>query len=114
MQPPALEHQTAHGTFSLPGYYYGVAHDAQAGCLLYAGGSGLVHALDLASGRSAVLLDPPDRPPVHRLGLSRDGSSLCCLCTSKVGEEEGNNRGQVLQIWNYTNLAAKLNESGSP
>jgi hypothetical protein len=108
VEPPAQEHRTAHGTFSLPGYYYGVAHDAGANRLIYAGGTGLVHALDLASGRSAVLLDPPDRSPVHRLGLSRDCSSLCCLCAGKVVEEQGNNRAQVLQIWNYRDLAAKL------
>jgi hypothetical protein len=108
LQPQAMEHKTTHGTFNLPGYYYGVAHDARANRLIYAGGTGFVHALDLAGGRSAVLLDPPDRPPIHRLGLSRDGSSLCCICAGKVVEQEGRNSPSVLQIWNYRDLAAKL------
>ncbi len=108
VQPQPQEHKTVHGTFSLPGYYYSVAHDEQAKRLVYAGGSGLVHSLDLASGRSAVLLDVPDRPTVHRLGLSRDCSSLCCTCAGKVQDDGGNNRTQVLQVWNYRELAAKL------
>jgi hypothetical protein len=106
--PQAQEHKTVHGTFSVPAYHYGAAHDERANRLIYAGGAGLVHALDLASGRSAVLLDPPNRAPIHRLGLSRDGWSLCCSCASQVVEGQGNHRAQVLQIWNYRELAAKL------
>jgi hypothetical protein len=104
LEPETLQQKTVHGTFNVPGYYYGVAHDESANRLLFAGGTGLVHSLNLASGQSDVLVELPGRPPIHRLGLSRDASFLCCTCAGKIMEEHGNNRTQSLQIWNYAEL----------
>jgi hypothetical protein len=93
----------------LEGNIYGLAHDDRANRLLYGGGKGLVHFLDLASGVTGVLLDPPGRPPIHALGLSRDRSALCCQCPGKEWQDSGN-RVNVLQVWNYRELASKLAE----
>jgi hypothetical protein len=86
---------------------YAVAHDPAANRLLFAGLEGKVKALDLATGQVRVLLDPPGRPPINRLGLARDGSALCCTCQPEMFG--GNNRpAPLVQVWNYAALSAKL------
>jgi hypothetical protein len=86
---------------------YTLAHDAAANRVLFAGLEGKVKFLDLASGQVGVLLDPPGRPAINRLGLARDGSALCCTCSPDLFA--GNNRKPPLvQVWNYTALSGKL------
>jgi hypothetical protein len=108
IQPEPVVYKMPQGEFTVPGHVRGLAHDDRANRLIYAGGSGLVHFLDLASGRNGVLLDPPGRYPIHDLGLSRDRSGLCCICAGKVIEQTGNNRAALLQVWNYRALAGKM------
>jgi hypothetical protein len=82
---------------------YAVAYDAGANRLLFAGLEGKVKSLDLATGQVSLLLDPPGRPPINRLGLARDRSALCCTCYPEMFA--GNNRKPpVVQVWNYAAL----------
>jgi hypothetical protein len=86
-----------------------LAHDAAANRVLFAGLEGKVKSLDLATGQVGVLLDPPGRPAIHRLGLARDRSALCCTCSPELFA--GNNRKPPLvQVWNYAALSARLGE----
>ena len=88
---------------------YALAHDPAANRLLFAGLEGKVKSLDLATGQVAMLLDPPGRPSIHRLGLARDRSALCCTCQPDLFA--GNNRSAPLvQVWNYAALSRKLGE----
>jgi len=99
IDPEPLERKTLQGTFPVPGFIHALAHDDRANRLLFGGGSGLVHFLDLASGATGVVLDPPGRGPIRELGLSRDRSALLCMCGGKTWEDSGQ-RVALLQVWN--------------
>ena len=91
------------GMTTMQAQTYAVAHDAVANRLLFAGLEGKVKSLDLATGQVGLLLDPPGRPPINRLGLARDRSALCCTCYPEMFA--GNNRKPPLvQVWNYAAL----------
>ena len=51
------------------GYIYDLDFDPDRGRLLFAGLEGRVRFLDLASGRSGILIDPPAPAPIYRLAL---------------------------------------------
>ena len=76
--------------------------------LLFGGMEGKVGFLDLATGRSGTLLDPPGRPAVQRLGLSRDRASLCCTCQPDLLVNNRKRRPALLQVWNYAALEQRL------
>jgi hypothetical protein len=86
---------------------YALAHDAAGNRLLFGGLEGKVGFLDLATGRSGTLLDPPGRPAVQRLGLSRDRGSLCCTCQPDL-LAQSKRRPALLQVWNYAALEQRL------
>jgi hypothetical protein len=101
-EPVAVE--MGQGTATVPGHFLALVHDAAGGRLLFSGVEGKVRFLDLQSGQTGVLLDPPGRPGILRLGLSRDRSSLCCLC--QPGLFDGRHpQAPVLQLWNYATLS---------
>lgn len=58
------------------GHVYDLAYDHDRERLLFGGLDGRIRYLDLSGGRDGTLLEPPGRPPVLRLGLSRDRSAL--------------------------------------
>jgi WD40 repeat protein len=80
---------------------YTVAHDAAASCLLFAGLEGTVRFLDLTSGAVGVLLDPPGRPAILRLSLSRDRTALCCTCMPDLFASARQRQAPLLQVWDY-------------
>jgi hypothetical protein len=84
-----------------------LAHDAAGNRLLFGGLEGKVGFLDLATGRSGTLLDPPGRPAVQRLGLSRDRGSLCCTCQPDL-LVQNKRQPALLQVWNYAALEQRL------
>jgi len=86
---------------------WGLAHDAAGNRLLFGGLEGKVGFLDLVTGRSGTLLDPPGRPAVQRLGLSRDRGSLCCTCQPDLLVQR-KRRPALLQVWNYAALEQRL------
>ena len=66
--------QSDRWTKTMPAYTYDLELDPDRDRVLFAGLEGCVRYLDLSSGDSGVLVEPPGRPPIHRLALSRDGS----------------------------------------
>jgi hypothetical protein len=82
-------------------FTYTLTHDAVAGRLLFGGLEGTVRFLDLTDGSAGVVLDPPGRSPLLRLGLSRDRSALCCTCMPGQFDTGRNRRPPLLQVWNY-------------
>jgi hypothetical protein len=97
-------------TMSMPGSIYSVAHDAASNRLLFGGLEGKIGFLDLVSGKSGTVLDPPGRPGIISLGLSRDRASLCCACQPTLLARGKYRKPPLLQIWNYTHLARQLAE----
>lgn len=93
--------QLGHGGSSTQKHTYTLAHDAAANRLLFGGLEGTVRFLDLADGSTGTVLDPPGRPPVLGLGLSRDRSALCVLCQPEMFVTSQARKPPVLQVWNY-------------
>jgi hypothetical protein len=94
-----------HGLTAEQRYTYTLAPDTAAGRLLFAGLEGQIRFLDLADGSNGILFDLPGRPPVLRLGLSRDRSALCCTCLPGQFDTGRNRRPPLLQVWNYARLS---------
>lgn len=100
--------EVGHGMTSTHRMVYALAHDAAGNRLLFGGLEGKVGFLDLTTGRGGTLLDPPGRPAVQRLGLSRDRRSLCCSCQPDLLVNNNKRRPALLQVWNYAALEQRL------
>ncbi len=85
-----------------------LAHDAAGNRLLFGGLDGKVGFLDLTTGRAGTLLDPPGRPAILSLGLSRDRRSLCCTYQPEPFAQGNKRKPQRLQVWNYAALNEQL------
>jgi hypothetical protein len=104
----AVAVEFGHGMTSTQRMVYALAHDAAGNRLLFGGLEGKVGFLDLATGQSGTLLDPPGQPAVQRLGLSRDRGSLCCTCQPDLLVNSNKRRPPLLQVWNYAALERRL------
>jgi hypothetical protein len=93
--------EAGRGAVHQGGYIYDVEFDPDRERLLFAGLDGRVRFLDLASGRSGVLLEPPAHPPIHRLIFSRDRSTLALVAMPDMFNHGRNRRGPILQFWDY-------------
>ncbi len=93
--------ETEHGSANRPGFMYDFDHDPIRDRLLFGGLDGRVHFLDLASGHSGVLFEPPGRPPILRLALSRDRTALAITSYPDMHARGSKRRGWVVQFWNY-------------
>ncbi len=98
---PGMMIETDQGEVRREGYVYDLDHDTDRNRLLFAGLDGRVRFLDLASGKSGVLLEPPGLPPILRLGLSRDRATLALTCSPDMFDQRSQKRGPVLQFWDY-------------
>ena len=85
-----------------------LAHDSDRDWLLFAGGEGRVRYLDLADGRTGILLEPPGRPGIGHMALSRDRSALGITCEPDINDEGANQRAAVIQFWDYRVLCRLL------
>jgi hypothetical protein len=92
------------------GYVYDLDYDPDHARVLFAGLDGRVRFIDLASGRSGILLEPPARPPIHRLALSRDRSTLALIAAPGMFDRGRNRRGPVLQFWDYRTIDRESGE----
>jgi hypothetical protein len=90
---------------------YTLAHDAAAGRLLFAGLEGTVRSLNLTDGSTSVLLDPPGRAPILRLGLSADRSALCLTCQPELFATGRARKPPVVQVWSYAGLGDRAGSS---
>jgi hypothetical protein len=105
-EPVAVE--VGHGMTTTQRMVYALAHDAAGNRLLFGGLEGKARFLDLVTGRCGTLLDPPGRPALQRLGLSRDRGALCCTCQPDLFAQGRQRRPALLQVWNYAALEQRL------
>jgi hypothetical protein len=105
-QPVRIDHGPGGGV-GWHRHTHALAHDATANRLLFAGLEGTVRFLDLADGSTGTVLDPPGRPPIQGLGLSRDRRALCVLCQQELFVTGGARKPLLLQVWNYAGLAGR-------
>jgi hypothetical protein len=104
---PATMVETDHGPIQREGYVYDLDHDTDRNRLLFAGLDGRVRYLDLGSGKSGVLLEPPGLPPIQRLELSRDRATLALTCSPATFGRGTKVRGPVLQFWDYEAISRR-------
>jgi WD40 repeat protein len=95
-------------TMSMPGSIWGLAHDGVANRLVFGGLDGKIGFLNLANGTSGTLLDPPGRPSIITLGLSRDRASLACTCHPEMFAQGRNRKAPLFQVWNYASLDRQI------
>ena len=72
-----------YGTGHFSDFIYDLAFDADRGRLLFAGKAGRVSFLEVASGRTGVLVETSERSPIQRMALSRNRA--CCCARSPAG-----------------------------
>ncbi len=104
---PWLE-ETPDGQESRNSFVAALAYDPDRDWLLFAGQEGRVRYLDLADGRTGLLLEPPGRPAIGQLALSQDRSALGITCGPDINEEGRMRRSAVVQFWDYPALCARL------
>jgi WD40 repeat protein len=111
MPPPVLAidadelvHETADGLLDVGGAVTAFCHDPNRDWLLFGGSDGRARYLDLATGQTGSLLDPPGLRPIRRLALSRDRTVLAMACGTDM-IEDGSARpmrsSAAVQFWNY-------------
>ena len=66
-----------YGTGHFSDFIYDLAFDADRGRLLFAGKAGRVSFLEVASGRTGVLVETSERSPIQRMALSRNRDCDC-------------------------------------
>lgn len=83
---------------------YCVRFDQERNLLLSSCLAGTIQFLNLANGKSGVLLTPPGEMGIWRLELTSDKQALCCQCSTRPKAKDRNKRFTCLQIWNYPSL----------
>jgi hypothetical protein len=90
---------------------YDLAYDSTRRRLLFSTMGGQVGFLDVDGGRQGIIVEPPGRPPMFRIHLSKDGSLLCCLCNpDRLGRARAKHKA-YLQIWDYVELSGRIDRS---
>ncbi len=94
------------------GFVYDLEFDPDRDRLIFAGLDGRVRFLDLASGRSGILLEPPAHPPIQRLALSRDRSAMALVAMPDLFSQGRNRRGPIVQFWDYQAISREALSGG--
>ncbi len=89
-------------------YVNALDYDAERDWVLFAGLEGLVRYLDLSSGRSGVLLEPPEDWPILQIELSIDRSALAVRYGPDFFSQKLDKRGIAVQFWNYRALCERI------
>jgi hypothetical protein len=100
--------ETPNGPEPRNSFVAALAYDPDRDRLLFAGQEGRVRYLDLADGRTGILVEPPGRPAIGQLALSRDRTALGITCEPDINEEGRMRRSAVVQFWDYPALCARL------
>ena len=95
---------TGYDSFDVGADVHDLEFDPDHGRVLFAGKDGRVRFLELASGRSGILLEPSGRPPIHCLALSRDRTALALILQPGKVSSARKASGPVLQFWDYQAL----------
>ncbi len=82
---------------------YCVRFDQEENLLLSSCLAGVVQYLNVANGKSGVLLKPPGDLSIWRLELTGDKQALCCHCSTRPRAED-RKRFSSVQVWNYPAL----------
>jgi hypothetical protein len=93
------------------------AHDPGRDWLLFGGADGRVRYLDLATGQTATLLEPPGRRPIRQLSFSRDRTALAAACGTDMiedGSARAMRSSSAVQFWDYRVVCDSLLTSHSP
>jgi WD40 repeat protein len=88
-------------------YVYTLEYDEARDWILFSGLEGRVRYLDLASGRSGVLLEPPEDWPILQVELSSDRSALAVRYQPDFYSQKVDKRGAAIGFWNYRALCEK-------
>jgi WD40 repeat protein len=78
-----------------------IVYDADREWLVFGSQDGRVHFLELQSGISGVLLEPPGAWPILQIAISNDRSVLGLTYKPEPLSTSINRPGPVLQFWNY-------------
>ncbi len=89
-------------------YVYAIEYDEERDWVLFAGLEGLVRYLDLSSGRSGVLLEPPEDWPILQVELSIDRSALAVKYQPDFYSQKVDKRVAAVQFWNYEALCKRI------
>lgn len=98
--------ESGHGSPLPEGYIYDLEFDPCRARFLFAGLDGRLRFLDLTSGHSGILLDLPARPPIHRLALSRDRSTLALIAAPGMLDRSRNRQSPIIQFWDYEKISS--------
>jgi WD40 repeat protein len=80
---------------------FSIVYDADREWLVFGSQDGRVHFLELQSGISGVLIEPPGAWPILQIALSNDRSVLGLKYQPEPLSTSINRPGPVLQFWNY-------------
>lgn len=103
--------ETADGNLSIGGAIATLAHDPDRDWLLFGGADGRVRFLDLASGLTGTLLEPPGLRPIGQLTFSRDRTVLGLSCGTNMVEDFSRRpmrSAAAVQFWNYRALRERV------
>lgn len=84
------------------GYALDFFLDQQRNQVVFCGSFGKICYLKLDSGKSGILLAPPENIGITAMALSSNGTVLCCTCTPNF--ENRNREISKLQFWHYPAL----------
>lgn len=84
-----------------------LAFDRDRDWLVFGSMDGKARFLDLISGESGALVEPPGAWPIHHLALSNDRAALGLKYLPDYLSTSVNRPGPVLQFWNYPALCQK-------
>jgi hypothetical protein len=88
------------------GHAHDIEYDPARDRFLFASLDGRIRFLDPAPGRSGILLDPPGRPPIQRVVLSRDRSALALIAMpGQFSRSLKRRRAPILQFWDYQKIS---------
>jgi hypothetical protein len=106
--------ETADGFLNIGGAVSAFVHDPDRDWLLFGGADGRVRYLDLATGQTGILLEPPGLRPIQQLAFSRDRTALGVACGTDM-IEDGSARPMrstaAVQFWDYRACCDRVGES---
>jgi|GEM_PF-3020478 len=117
MPSPVMQFEpTGNGEHGLPLSLIYDATEAADDAIVFGGLSGVLYRLDLKSGETRQLLQPPEGGALMHLAMTRDGRCLgmtTCPGFPSIGGG-GAKQTQVWQVWDYAKLTEKLTHPARP
>jgi hypothetical protein len=86
---------------------YDSAWDARRNRVVFAALDGHVHELDIASGRTARILEMPGTPPLVDMALTSDGTALAVLADPGMFDQSDRRPPSIWTLWNLDLLESR-------